>query len=59
MLGEASSAGDFNQDGVDDLLCGAYLNDRTGKTDTGAVYILYGRTIAGDLYRPSHSFLLS
>jgi len=48
MLGQASSAGDFNQDGLDDILCGAFLNDRGNLDDTGAVYILYGRTILGD-----------
>lgn len=48
MLGQASSAGDFNQDGIDDLLCGAFLNDRSDRDDTGAVYILYGRTIVGN-----------
>ncbi len=48
MLGGASSAGDFNQDGTADLLCGAYHNDRTGVTDSGAIYILYGRTVIGN-----------
>lgn len=48
MLGGAQSAGDFNQDGLDDILCGAYLNDKLGAVDSGAVYILYGRNILGD-----------
>ena len=48
MLGGAGSAGDFNQDGLDDLLCGAYLNDRPGREDTGAVYILYSRNVLGN-----------
>lgn len=48
MLGGASSAGDFNQDGLDDILCGAYLNDNRSAEDAGAVYILYGRNILGD-----------
>lgn len=47
-LGGARSAGDFNQDGIDDLLCGAYLNNRPGVVDSGATYILYGRNILGD-----------
>lgn len=49
FLGGASSAGDFNQDGLDDIVCGAPLNDRgLSLTDTGAVYILYGRIILND-----------
>jgi hypothetical protein len=48
MLGDAQSAGDFNQDGLDDILCGAYLNDRSIGQDTGATYILYGRNVLGD-----------
>lgn len=49
MLGGAESAGDFNQDGLDDILCGAPLNDRsTSIVDSGAVYILYGRNVLGD-----------
>ncbi len=39
---------DFNQDGLDDILCGAYLNDRPGREDTGAVYILYSRNVLGN-----------
>lgn len=49
MLGGASSAGDFNQDGSADILCGAPRNDRSGSlSDTGAAYILYGRNLLGD-----------
>lgn len=49
MLGNGQSAGDFNLDGVPDLLCGAYLNDRSDSLiDSGASYILYGRTVLGD-----------
>lgn len=36
-----SSAGDFNADGIDDLLVGAYLSDRSGP-DAGAVWLLKG-----------------
>ncbi len=51
MLGGARSAGDFNQDGLDDILCGAPLNDRTSYTqDTGAAYVLYGRNVMGNFY---------
>ncbi len=47
-LGGAGSAGDFNQDGIDDILCGAPRNDRNlANPDTGAVYIIYGRTVFG------------
>ncbi|MEK6677069.1 MAG: hypothetical protein AABZ47_15625 [Planctomycetota bacterium] len=48
FLGDGQSARDFNQDGVDDILCGAPLNDRTNRTDSGATYILYGRNVIGD-----------
>lgn len=49
-LGGATSAGDFNQDGVDDILCGAPKNDRLPiSRDGGAVYIIYGRNIIGDV----------
>ncbi|MCO6436385.1 MAG: FG-GAP repeat protein [Phycisphaerae bacterium] len=48
-LGGASSAGDFNQDGIDDILCGAPGNDRSQSLpDSGAVYVIYGRTVIGD-----------
>ena len=47
-LGGAESAGDFNLDGLDDIVCGAPLNDYNGKEDTGAVYVLYGRAVQGD-----------
>ncbi len=49
-LGGASSAGDFNRgtDRLDDILCGAPLNDRSASlTDSGAVYIIYSRTPLG------------
>ncbi|MCH7807948.1 MAG: FG-GAP repeat protein, partial [Planctomycetes bacterium] len=49
FLGGARSAGDFNQDGLDDILCGAPLNDfGSALENSGAVYILYGRSILGD-----------
>ncbi|MCH8149169.1 MAG: FG-GAP repeat protein [Planctomycetes bacterium] len=49
FLGGARSAGDFNQDGLDDILCGAPLNDRSSSlADTGAVYVLYGRNLSGN-----------
>jgi hypothetical protein len=48
-LGGARSAGDFNQSGIDDIVCGAPGNDRSSALqDTGAVYILYGRNLIGD-----------
>ncbi|MCH7720699.1 MAG: FG-GAP repeat protein [Planctomycetes bacterium] len=48
FMGGAQSAGDFNLDGVVDILAGAPGNDPTGLTDAGAVYVLYGRTPTGD-----------
>ncbi|MBI1825863.1 MAG: FG-GAP repeat protein [Planctomycetes bacterium] len=47
-LGGARSAGDFNLDGIDDIICGAPLNDRSGAPDAGAVYVLYCRTVLSD-----------
>jgi len=50
MLGGGQSAGDFNQDGLDDILCAAPLNDRSSSlADTGTVYVIYGRTIFGEV----------
>lgn len=49
FLGNGQSAGDFNLDGISDILCGAPLNNRTDAlVDTGAAYILYGRSVLGD-----------
>jgi hypothetical protein len=41
-LGWASSAGDFNNDGSSDILCGAPGADRNGNVDAGILYILFG-----------------
>ncbi len=50
MLGNAQSAGDFNQDGIGDILCSAPLNDLSDSTpDTGSVYVIYGRSVFGDI----------
>jgi len=50
MLGGGRSAGDFNQDGLDDILCGAPKNDRRSSLpDTGVTYIIYGRTTFGEI----------
>ncbi|HNO78824.1 MAG TPA: integrin alpha [Phycisphaerae bacterium] len=50
-LGGAEAAGDMNRDGVPDIICGAPLNDSSanGRIDTGAVYILQGRSPFGDI----------
>ncbi|MEM9968112.1 MAG: hypothetical protein AAF755_08445, partial [Pseudomonadota bacterium] len=37
-----SSAGDVNNDGLDDLLVGAYFDDAPG-LDTGAAYVVFGK----------------
>ncbi len=50
FLGGAVSAGDFNQDGIDDILCGAPLNDvTTNVANSGAAYVLYGRNVPGNV----------
>ncbi|RMF36741.1 MAG: hypothetical protein D6754_10830, partial [Alphaproteobacteria bacterium] len=41
----AGSAGDVNNDGIDDLVLGAYLSDVNG-TDSGQAYVLFGRDTA-------------
>jgi VCBS repeat-containing protein len=40
-----SSVGDFNHDGYDDIIIGAYNND-AGGTDAGAAYVIYGSATA-------------
>lgn len=50
FLGGGKSAGDFNQDGIGDILCSAPLNDLNSNLhDSGAVYIIYGRTVFGEI----------
>ncbi len=51
LLGGAESAGDMNRDGVPDIVCGAPRNDNSanGRIDTGAVYILQGRSPFGNI----------
>lgn len=39
-----SSAGDFNNDGFDDILVGADFGYATGTTTLGAAYVIYGKT---------------
>ncbi len=54
FLTDGQSAGDFNQDGLDDILCGARLNDRSPSLkDSGASYIIYGRNVLGDVHLAS------
>ncbi len=40
LFGYATAAGDFNQDGTEDILAGAPGADRSGLTDCGIVYVL-------------------
>ena len=49
-LGDGQTAGDFNLDGLDDILCGAPRNDRgSSLRSSGATYIIYTRTIFSDV----------
>jgi hypothetical protein len=43
-LGEVSILGDFNNDGIDDLLVGAPASSFNGKQFAGAAYVVYGGT---------------
>jgi len=42
-----ASAGDFNNDGIDDIIVGSWLANVDGKSDNGETYIIYG--VAGGL----------
>ena len=44
-FGFALAAGDFNNDGYDDLAIGAPFEDSSGHTDNGAVNIIYGSSL--------------
>ncbi len=48
-LGDGQSAGDVNLDGIEDILAGAPFNNRPGAVDSGAVYIIEGRNVFGDV----------
>jgi FG-GAP repeat protein len=39
-----SSAGDINNDGIQDLIIGAYYADPSGRFDAGSSYVIYGRS---------------
>src|SRR5688572_22556458 len=39
-----ASAGDFNGDGLDDLIVGAYRSDPNGLGDAGRSYVIFGRS---------------
>jgi hypothetical protein len=44
-----SGAGDVNDDGIDDLIIGAYRADSHGQASAGESYVVFGRTMsAGD-----------
>ncbi|MEQ8844325.1 MAG: GC-type dockerin domain-anchored protein [Phycisphaerales bacterium] len=49
-----ASAGDLNDDGVDDVLVGAFRGDFGGQPDTGLAYVVYGiDTGAGGRFPPA------
>jgi len=39
-----SAAGDFNHDGLSDIIVGAYASDPNGKPEAGRSYVVYGRS---------------
>jgi hypothetical protein len=42
QLGTGVAAGDFNGDGIDDLLLGAQFSDQQYRGDSGEAYVIYG-----------------
>ncbi len=44
--GTVAGIGDFNGDGIDDILVGAAFWDAPGQTTNGAAWVIYGRTSA-------------
>ena len=47
--GRGVATGDINNDGVDDLIIGAFGGDPGGRTDAGESYVLFGPLSAGTL----------
>jgi hypothetical protein len=43
------SAGDFDGDGVDDFVVGAWGSDPNGHAESGTAYLVFGNTTPGDL----------
>lgn len=48
FLSGGRHAGDFNLDGVPDIMAGAPFNDSSAGDDAGASYVIYGRVPVGD-----------
>jgi len=44
-----ASAGDFNGDGFDDAIVGAYRDDNNGLTDSGSAFIFFGQNSTSQL----------
>ena len=49
LSGRSLAVGDVNNDGVADLVVGAYQGDPGGRTDAGETYVLFGPLEAGTL----------
>ncbi len=47
--GNVSNAGDFNGDGINDFILGAWSSDAAGVTDSGSAYVIYGKTNGSNL----------
>ena len=53
--GLATSVGDFNNDGFDDMVAGIHGKDTFGDSDAGAVTIIYGSATGLNAFTtPSH-----
>lgn len=44
QLGRVSSVGDFNDDGLPDILTAAALADNNGRNQSGSAYVVFGKT---------------
>jgi Ca2+-binding RTX toxin-like protein len=47
LSGRAMGSGDFNNDGIDDLIIGASQGDPGGRANAGEAYVLFGRNGGG------------
>lgn len=44
-----STAGDFNGDGLDDVMMGAYTSDANSRNNSGSAFVVYGKAARSDI----------